>query len=128
MPKIMQINAFTRNVEKIHDNMDCIDSNEFDHESIKKCCTGLIPYYGGKYSTQGLIWRYLRDFPYLKPNFDFNDDKKLMSNFNREEEIGLEFARNDHDLSSFKVYDIPPLKNKNIISFKQIKSKGFVGL
>ena len=74
---ILQINYNTRCIEKIYNSITDIDKNNYDINKILQCCRGEISSYGGFYS-DGCIWRFLSDLPYLKANFDFNDKDLLM--------------------------------------------------
>ncbi len=69
--RILRINTYTRTIERIYNSLTDIDSEEFDYKKVLECCKGKIYAYGGKYSIDGCIWRYLNDMAYLKPNFDF---------------------------------------------------------
>lgn len=69
---ILQINYYLRIIEKVYRDVSFIDQNEYEIEKVIQCCKGEIYSYGGRFSENG-IWRFVKDLPYLKGNFDFND-------------------------------------------------------
>lgn len=69
---ILQINYCMRVIERVYKNISEIDTEEYEIEKILQCCRGELASYGGLYSENG-IWRFLKDMPFLKSNFDFYD-------------------------------------------------------
>lgn len=111
MKSIIQINSYTRQIEKFYKNLSWINSEEFDIELVKKCCDGIISHHGGKYSESGLIWRYVKDIPFLKPNFDFYDkvlfsnNLSLNSQVDRDVYFSNEYTSTDNDISQYNNYN-----------------------
>ena len=110
---IARINTYSkpRVVEVYYNDISEINTKEYNLDKVIACCEGKIATYGGKYSVDGLIWRYVNDFPYLDSDYEFfskgpfNMNVAYASNSKRTSNADMDRSTLDWSMAANKISD-----------------------